>query len=564
MRHALAGAAVFLLAAFVYWFQPAVSRWWADALWLAAIAAWVVHGRVTSGTTLLPGRVTRPDVVPIAALVVVFAAGWLPFYNNWRWAYSGDSIAWFGVGASVVGNPRLPRDLLSVHGVDDNFTYLHSLTPNALLFVFGPTLFWHRVGKLVESCAALVAIYAFFTLALGRPWGIAIAVGVATHAVWIWFSYVSYGHIDSHITAYVILSLTLLIWREPERRGLWLVAGLVAGWSLFFTQTAWAEVSATGLALVALAVRRRRWAALATYAASFAIAALPVALQWQDLLVMANRQTRVQPDWTYLRRIFTDLLNLPVHSPYRDLAAQLAFMRPPLSWLYVGGGVLGVLGAAPPLRRVLRIPAVAAPLAALLLWDAVLMTFTNNQYSGPSVKRSYHLIPLQVFFAVLPLVVVQRLAVRWAWLGRAAGAGAAACVAVSAVWHLWILVDPIPRVYGFNVWDGLVEVRQRFADRRAVLFSSRERFAETFGDPESFFNRFYELRDTIRIEDRFTPEAMQAAYDAGEIICYETNFGAEQFFQLLKPLEGDGRVQKLPLLNADEMYCFDRPPRPSG
>ena len=176
------------------------------------------------------------DLFPIAVILPVFIAAWLPFYDNWRWAYTGDSLAWFTV-ASGVARSGLTRNLLSVHGVDDHFTCIHSLAFNSLMFLVAPSLLWHRVGKLIVSCLSLASMYAFFTLMLGRWWAAAVVVATATNYVWLWFSYISYGHIDSHIFYFLTLLLATLVWRHPEDLGHWMWCGLVGGFALFFTQT---------------------------------------------------------------------------------------------------------------------------------------------------------------------------------------------------------------------------------------------------------------------------------------------------------------------------------------
>jgi hypothetical protein len=84
------------------------------------------------------------DVVPIVGVLIVFAAAWIPFYDNWRWA----------------------------------FTY--------------------------------------FTLVLGRGWALAIVAAVATNYVWLWFSYVSYPHMNSYIFYFGALTAGTLCVRRPD------------------------------------------------------------------------------------------------------------------------------------------------------------------------------------------------------------------------------------------------------------------------------------------------------------------------------------------------------------
>src|SRR5579862_29859 len=390
------------LLGFVVFFAPEHRQLLVDGLWIVALVLWCANVRQLDAGPLLTARPQRRDLLLLGLILVIFVAGWLPFYDNWRWAYTADSLVWYTFARSVARG-AFSRNLLSVHGVDDHFTYLHSLASNALLFVFPPRLLWHRIGKLIVSCGSLAAIFAYFTLSLGRWWAAAVVVCTAVNYVWLWFSYVSYGHIDSFIFYFGTLALATLIWRAPQRLGQWMWCGLVGGTALFFTQTSWSAVAAVGVVLVGLALMTRRITAAAVYAVSFLLAATPVLLQLQDWLSMAVQQARSLYTWDYLRSIFSDLVWLPYAWDYCRIGIQGAFLRWPLGPLYVLGLALATVSLLPFLRRRLRVPPVARVLLALWLWDVVLLTATNNANPQPSTKRAYNLIPLQVFFGLLPL-----------------------------------------------------------------------------------------------------------------------------------------------------------------
>ena len=305
-----AAAIVATLLGFAVAFNPEQSQLLVDGLWVVALGLWVSEIRSRCPGRFMPIAVRRRDLVPLAAILSVFVVAWLPFYGNWRWAYTGDSLAWF-MFAKAAARGSLSHNLLSVHGVDDNFTYIHSLASNALLFLFEPNLLWHRVGKLIVSCLSLAAIYAYFTLTLGRWWAAAVVVATAANYVWLWFSYVSYGHIDSHIFYFLTLLLGTQIWRRPERLSQWMWCGLTAGCALFFTQTSWSAVAAVGLVLCCRALATRRVAAAVVYGVSFLLLPLPILLQFHDFLDMAGHQARAFGNLHYLARIFTTILELP-------------------------------------------------------------------------------------------------------------------------------------------------------------------------------------------------------------------------------------------------------------
>jgi hypothetical protein len=539
-----------LLGFFARWFEPGWVQWDVTGLWLAAMLFWIAGVRVATGS-LLPAYPTLASSWPLTALLTVFVAAWLPFYDNWRWACTGDSIAWYATAAGAALN-GLPQGILSVRGVDGHFTYLHSLGFNALMFVFEPTLFWHRVGKLIVGCLSLAAIYAYFTLTLGRWWGLAVTVGTAANYVWLRFSYVSYGHIDSHFFYFTTLAAAALVLRHPRHLGAWMSCGLVGGLSLFFTQTAWSAVVAAGTVLAAFGLFRGWIAGGLVYAGSFLLAASPLLLQLPGLLEMTTRQAQSLFEWSYLLRIFRVIVWLGYDSPYTHIALG-PFLRWPLGPLFPVGAVLAALAAVPPLRRRLRLPAIAPIMLALLLWDAVLMTLTNNAYHEPSIKRAYNLIPLQVVLALVPAYfLVQWCGARRGLRRLAAGAVASGlCVYVAA--NMLVLIYPAPAMYGLGAFDGFVELRQRFADRTVVLLTTREDMPRVLAR-DSFFHQAYKVADQLVLEARFEDDVIERACAEQAIVCYEPNLDRTRF----DPLQARHarRLVRLPLLNSVELICY--------
>jgi hypothetical protein len=557
IRYARLALIPIALGLFCKLFNPAADQRWVDGLWLVAVLLWIVEVRHLAGGSLPPPRVAWADAWPIAVLILLLATVWLPFYNNWRWAYTSDSVAWFGAGA-IPAVHGLSQNILSLRGVDNNFTYLHGLAFNSLLFVFGPTLFWHRVGKLIVSCLALTSIYAFFTRMVGRWWAAAVIVCVAFNSVWLWFSYVSYGHMDSYIFYFSTLILAHSIWRHPDRLGLWMLCGLVGGLSMFFTQTAWSAVIAVGLVLGVFAIVSRRFVPLAVYAVSFLLLVIPILLQFPDLLAMTTRQAKSIYDWDYLGRIFSAIMWLPYRSEINRMGVRGAFLRPPLGALYLIGLLVAALTLVPPVRRRLRLPVVVPLILGLLLWDTVLMTLTNNGYGQPSTKRCYNLIPLQVFLALLPLYAVHVRLAGWKWLGRGVIGITALAMGAYAVANLLLIIYPTFAWYGVNVFDAMIELRQRFPDRRVVLFSSRGEIVNELLRPDGLYTQSYHLGDTVTSQHQFTSEALQAACAAQAIICYEPKADATAMKAMVDPMRD--RMREFPILNADEVRCFECEP----
>jgi len=540
------------LVAFVVLFDPTRNQLLIDGLWVLAMGLWVVEVRVQCPEGFLGVSWRWADAWPLLPLLVAFTAVWLPFYDNWRWAYTGDSLSVFFIGRGVAHN-GLPINVLSVHGADNNFTYLFSITYNLLELVFAPTLWWHRVTKLVMCWISLVVIYAYFAYMLGRFQSAAIVLATITNSVWVWFSYIGYGLIDSYAFYFMTLLLGTMIWRAPERRGPWMLCGLLGGLSLFFTQTSWSAVIAVGAVLGVYALLTRRFAALAIYAVSFFIAATPILLQFHDFVEMAAKQTASIYEWRYMLRTFRTILTLPYEWSYVRIGVQGAFLRWPLGPLYLVGTVLGALALIPPLRRLLRLPTVVPVLVGMLLWDALLMTLTNHGYPEPSTKRVYNLIPVYVFFGLLPLFVVATWTARWKWAQWGIAGLTFLIIGAYAGANLRIVMYPQPKVYGINVFDGMIELRQRYPERRVVLFSTRPNMEKWVLGSESSFEDFYHLSDTVRVVAELSEAQLHAACDTPGLICFEPHFDPE-FPRMVAPWQRC--VKPFPLLNAEEVLCY--------
>jgi hypothetical protein len=526
---------------------------WMDGLWFVAIMLWVALVGSFEPEPLLEMRVTRAELGPLAVILAIFAAAWLPFYDNWRWAFMGDSFSVFGQGYWF-GRNGLRQSLLSVHGYGDSFTYLWEISYHFPMRLFAPTLFWHRVGQLLWACLALTAIYAYFTLVLNRAWGAAIAVATALNYVWLWFTYVAYLKIDSSVFYFLTLIFATLIWRQPDRLGPWLFCGLTAGLSFFYTPTAWSAVILVGLGLAVFAVATRRFVPALVYGISLILVATTILVEWRWLLSMTAMQTAPLLEWEYLRKIFQEIILMPYVFYYEKLGVQGAFLRWPLGPLYLVGLGIAALALVPPVRRLLGVPTLAPALLVLLLWDAVLLTLTNKGYAQPSTKRAYNLIPLQVFFALVPLIVLST----WSRSRRRLHGGlvglTVAAIAVYGVANLRLIMFPAPRVYGGNVFDGIIELRQRFPQQRVVLMTQRNELRESFS-PDELMNAAYHVADNLTLSPTFTDATIEAACQQDALVCYEPNYDAVRMEPLLQSHQT--LLRRFPLLNSFEMVCYE-------
>lgn len=527
-----------------------------DALWFLAIGAWVTSVCLWPQ----PGRSVWPwragDAAPIGAFLLVFVCAWLPFYDNWRWAFTGDSFGIFSVGYWF-GKNGPPDSLLSVRGIDNFYTRLWELAYNWLQWVVAPTLFWHRVSQLVMACLALASIFGFYTLVLGRWWAMAVVLATATNYLFVWISYISYQRTDSFVFYYTTLTAGLLLWRYPERLGPWLVAGLAGGLSLLFTPVVWGAVAWVALINGCVALWHRRLAGIVVYSVSFLLGALPMLLELPWMVQMLTEQSvargadtaRVLPSieylWTTARIILVSAYDSPIH----QLGAMGAFLRYPLGHLYCAGIAVAVVGFVGPVRRGLRIPAAAPALLLLLCADAALFALTNKNYGLPSHKRFYNLIPLQIFFALLPLYLVGT------WLGvrdrlRLIPLATAAAIASAAVIGFQLIRDPEPHVYGHNTFDGLIEIRQRMPDVDVLLFTKRP-IAEHLAK-DSLFHQAYGIGERITLVEQMSRDALPALCKRNLLLCHEVISVADEGNALFTDQPD---WQEIDLLNTFEMRC---------
>jgi hypothetical protein len=496
------------------------------------------------------------DLWPLAVILPLFAACWLPFYNNWRWAYTGDSYGIFGSGWWL-GAKGLQQSLLSVHGIDNFYTYLWEVSYNWPMYFWGPTLFWHRVGQLIMACLALSAIYAFFCATLGRLWATAIVLATATNYVWIWISYISYLRTDSFVFYYLTLIWGLLLWRSPRNLVVWMLCGLTGGLSLFYTPVTWGAVGAVALVCGLKALAQKSIAGPIVYAVSFLLVATPILTELPWMVEMLRLQSIASdagsawPDPSYLWGTFRAIVWSPVDSPIYILGVHGAFHRWPLGHLYVIGCVVALLAALPDVRRRLRVPGIASVLLALYLWDALLFSLTNKGYGSPSHKRFYNLIPLQVLFALLPFYVAYTWSSARPRLRALVVVLLVGSIATSSALGLHRIIDPRPHQYGYNIFDGLIELHQRFAERDVVLFTDRN--AETLA-PGGSFDEVYGVAQRLTLQPAADQHTLDHACQARALFCYEVGAVEAQAAPLL---EHDPRWQRFPLLNGKEIRCYD-------
>lgn len=365
-------------------------------------------------------------------------------------------------------------------------------------------------------------------------------------------SHLSWNHIDSFIFAYLALSAFTLIRRDPERRTRWLALGAVGGLSLFFTATAWAEVTACGVVIGIWALYRRKLAPLAVTGATFLMASLPMLLQLPHFLVAASTQSRIDWDWPYLSRIFRAIFWLPAGSQLSEIQFTGAVAVRPCGDLHLAGLSIAALSIVPWIRRRLRLPPAVVGLLFLFLAEVLLMALTNNLNASPSPKRTYHLIPLQVFFALLPLYTVAVAARAASFRYRAVTALAFLAVGAYAIVNASLLISP--QRFAGNLYDGLVQMRQRFPDRKVLVLSPQPWVGAEVGNPDAFINSVYHVADTIAVIDTIDEGVAAAACSAGTILC---DYARPENQKQLERATAGHRLRKVDLSQMVELECFE-------
>jgi hypothetical protein len=329
---------------------------------------------------------------------------------------------------------------------------------------------------------------------------------------------------------------------------------------LFYTPSAWAGIMGIGLFLAGYGLVQRRFGAVVVAGVSALLVAVPILIEIPWMLEMLRLQTLPMdaqrttffPGFEYVYRIFKEILFSPYFSHLDKLGVSGAFFRPPLDHVYLGGVALAAISIVPPLRRRLRIPAFVPALLVLLLWDALFLALTNKGYGNVSHKRSYNLIPLQIFFAVLPFYVlyVWGGTRRW-WRYVVVGSWAAALV-VYATLNLLTIMHPHKAMYGGNLYDGMIELRQRYPEQQVRLFTTRD-LSHAFGE-DSLFQYVYGILDNLTTVRQFDDAEVDRACELGALLCYEPNFDSERFDPLLE--RNLTRLAPFEVINSHELRCF--------
>jgi hypothetical protein len=511
------------LAYFVYGFDEA--RWQpaVDAAWVVAWASWLV----------LWWRYDPPSAPRLAHpywFYALYVAALLPFCTNWRWVMAGDNLSWPS-GGLYISEHGLTRNPLSANGAD-NFGYLQMLLHDAFMFVFSPTIFWHRVGKVMIGLCAVAGIFSYFARLVAPAFGLLVAATAATCSVWIVYTYSSVPFLDGLASGYASLAIALWVRRDPDSMRAWLTLGWLSGFMLFLTPNGWFLLMCAWAALLPLLWRRPARVAHATVAAvTGLIVGCPMLIQWahggggQLFSLVEKPAWTAQKVWAFLVQAAT----IPYSSAIQGAGAFGPQLPMGFRWLFIPGVLLTPLFARyfPGARAVL----------ALYLINVLVLAFGQGPYSDVSVKRALVLIPLATYFVFVPLQRFLR-----SYL---------VVLPLIAVWASFGVYDVVNRMQpgrtGYTFLDGIVEAHQRFDDGPVCIYLSRNYWDEAW-PPGQPLDRLYGLSPRlVQVNDAHDPRCQKT-------LCYVPTLGEQDQLLDLKALG----YEEVHMLNTVELRCGRR------
>lgn len=457
----------------------------------------------------------------------LYVAALVPFGSDWRWAMTGDNLSW-PHGGLVMAELGPRSSLLSANGAD-NVGYLQMTLHNTFMLLVEPTIFWHRVGKVVVGAIALASVYTVFARLVRPAFGIAVAGCAATCSVWLVYTYASVPFIDGLASGYALIGIAMWITRDPGSVRAWLALGLLSGFMAFLTPNGWFLALCVWPVLAVLTVVRKwsRWL-FALAVGTTVIVATPMLLQWAQggggqLFTLVQN-----PGWTAEKvlRFLSEAAFIPFLSDLRGAGA----FGPQLPWGFRWLFVVGIL-MTPIINRD-RFPG-ARWILAIYVVQVLILAFAQGPYAGVSVKRALVLIPMAVYFTLLPFQQ---------WIRSAPGA-----LVVVAAWAVFGVYDIATKMQpgrtGYTLVDGAIEAHRRFAPDPVCVLISKDDFAHQLV-AGSVVDRLYGLTPRlVHVHDSADPRC-------GAVLCYSPQIDQVDLAALGYP--------EVPMQGTTELRCGRR------
>lgn len=498
-------------------FQPSV-----DAAWLVATVTWLL-------------AFWRSDVPSSPRLrqpywfYLLYAAALLPFCTNWRWAMTGDTLSWLFQGV-VVHDHGFTKSTLSARG-PDQFGFTQMLIHNAFMILIDPTIFWHRIGKIMVAVSAAAAIYTAFARIVHPTFALLVTACAVGCSVWIVYVHSPFPYYDGVAGAFALLAVALWVRRDPNSRRAWLTLGALSGFMLFLTMNGWfMALCIWGWFFVVVLARRLPASLFVLAAVTGLIVGGPMLYQWLWAGGGSQFDLVSRPAWTIekVERFFREAVEMPYASLLYSNGAFGPQLPAGFRWMFVPGILLTPFFAK-------RYPG-SRMMFGIYVVHLIGLVFTQGPYESVSPKRSLILIPMATYFAFLPLQrwirslwIVAPIVAAWAFLGISD--------IVSAVQ---------PGILGYTLLDGAIEANQRFAAAPKVcLYLPGDARGESLS-PDSELNRLYNFSEHLKVvEDEQDPACDQVLCYCSQEQCRQPDVVALGY-------------RNVPMLNTNELRCAVR------
>lgn len=505
-----------VLGYFAAYFKESLWQPTVDLAWLVAVLCWLV-ALWDSAPSSAP-RVRHPYWFYLLYIAIL-----TPFATDWRWAMTGDSLGWAFGGINLAEHGPM-KSLLSLRGIGQ-FGYGQLALHNVFAVLIKPTLFWHRVGQIMVGVAALAAIVAAYGRLVAPSFGLLVGACALSTSIMIVHTLCSYPLLDAIAVGNAVLAAGIWVRQDPNSRKAWLVLGIFTGLLLHLTPNCWAM----GLCVwgwLGPQALYRRWPRSNLVAAigCALIVGLPVLIQFTLGQGDALFSQIEKPDYTVekILRFFWEALTIPFSSKNEVAGAFGPQLPAYFRWLFVPGILLTPLIA--------RYFPGARVIAAFFVIHAALLAVTQGTYPSVSVKRALVLIPMATYFVFLPFQRYLR--------------ALPVVLVVVAVWASFgvrnLLYDIRPGRTGYTLFDGVVEVNQRFSDAPVCVFIPTDARGPLLG-PGSDLDRLYGLFPHLRPVSNVNDPLCR------EYLCY-----CPQANKLDLAALG---YTEIPLLNSVELRC---------
>jgi hypothetical protein len=487
--------------------------------WLAAMLLYLLQWPRPRMTW----RPSRWLLIALAAYAAILFVAFCSVYDGWRWAATGDSLQFYGIGEELArGNPAM--NPLGARGVFEQCTVVQAALQNVFMH-FSQSLFAHRLGNLLTSSLIVLSAAWLAAQTSGATAAVLVAVFLPVNHVFDVFTLLSLPNLSGVLPYYAVYALFGAAWKRWDSGFLWAALGLSCGLAGYFLPLWLAAVAIVSGCVVLSAIVWRTPRIVLIWAGGAAIALAPALLQFETfvaVLFVFRPMSGVTPE--YVLRIAQQSALLPYQSDLCGSGACGPWVRPPFGYLWVAGLVLALVSGVLALLRRSRPPTLAHAWVWLLFFatDVVGLAMGNSGYPVVSVKRAIVMLPHITFFLALPL----------AWLidrvGRASVAFAVTLLTLLPYAYLnaATLWWEIP--YGFNLPDGLVRITQTAPSLPVLLVSPNPDLHKDYGSAGGG-NELYQTMFRLRERTKVSSAVPVRREDFESVVCFSRHVDGHEW-----------------------------------